>query len=92
MWIEDRRIARERGQVAAAVRAAELLGKELGMFVDRREQGKPGEFRARKLRRKSKTCSGPEESRKKWPAHSSRPSPAIEQLGVLAARPQICIS
>lgn len=25
-------------------RAAELLGKELGMFVDRKEVGKPGEF------------------------------------------------
>lgn len=29
---------------AAANRALELLGKELGMFIDRRESGRPGEF------------------------------------------------
>jgi phage terminase small subunit len=29
---------------SVANRALELLGKELGMFVDRREVGKPGEF------------------------------------------------
>ena len=28
----------------AANRALELLGKELGMFIERREQGRPGEF------------------------------------------------
>jgi phage terminase small subunit len=44
MLIEDRNLAREKGQTAAAIRAAELLGKELGMFIDRREQGRPGEF------------------------------------------------
>lgn len=31
-------------EAAAANRALELLGKELGMFVDRREVGKPGSF------------------------------------------------
>jgi phage terminase small subunit len=36
MLIEDRRLAREQGQIGAAVRAAELLGKELGMFIDRK--------------------------------------------------------
>lgn len=35
---------REKGQTAAAIRAAELLGKELGMFIERREQGRPGDF------------------------------------------------
>jgi phage terminase small subunit len=44
MLIEDRSLAREKGQTAAAIRATELLGKELGMFIDRREQGRPGEF------------------------------------------------
>ena len=44
MLIEDRRLAREKGQVAAAVRAAKLLGKQLGMFIERREQGRPGTF------------------------------------------------
>jgi hypothetical protein len=29
---------------AIANRALELLGKEIGMFIDRREQGRPGEF------------------------------------------------
>jgi len=36
MLIEDHSLAREKGQIGAAIRAAELLGKELGMFVDRR--------------------------------------------------------
>ena len=44
MLIDDRELAREKGQTAAAIRAAELLGKELGMFIERREQGKPGDF------------------------------------------------
>jgi hypothetical protein len=29
---------------AVANRALELLGKELGLFIERREQGRPGEF------------------------------------------------
>jgi hypothetical protein len=29
---------------AVANRALELIGKELGMFINRREQGRPGEF------------------------------------------------
>jgi hypothetical protein len=44
MLMEDRRLARETGQVGAAVRATELLGKQLGMFIERREQGSPGAF------------------------------------------------
>jgi phage terminase small subunit len=44
MLIEDRALARANVQTSAAIRAAELLGKELGMFIDRREQGRPGEF------------------------------------------------
>jgi hypothetical protein len=45
MLIEDRELARAAHQASAAVRATELLGKELfRMFVDRREQGKPGDF------------------------------------------------
>jgi hypothetical protein len=44
MLMDDRKLAREKGQASAAIRAAELLGKELGMFIDRREQGKPGDF------------------------------------------------
>jgi hypothetical protein len=35
--LEDRSLARERGQVAAAIRALELYGKQIGMFVDKRE-------------------------------------------------------
>lgn len=31
---------------SVANRALELLGKELGMFVERKETGKPGEFKA----------------------------------------------
>ncbi len=35
MLLEDRAAARAAGQTGAAIRAAELLGKELGMFIDR---------------------------------------------------------
>lgn len=35
--IQDRNLARDLKQVAASIRAAELIGKELGMFVDRKE-------------------------------------------------------
>ena len=35
MLLADRELARQNGQAGAAIRAAELLGKELGMFVDR---------------------------------------------------------
>ena len=30
--------------MGAAIRAAELLGKALGIFIERREQGGPGDF------------------------------------------------
>lgn len=36
MLISDRDLARELSQAGAAIRAAELLGKELGMFIERR--------------------------------------------------------
>jgi hypothetical protein len=41
-WQYGRRPAS--GQLAAAIRAAELLGKMLGVFIERSEQGKPGDF------------------------------------------------
>ena len=37
MLLADRELARVKGQSSAAIRAAELLGKELGMFIDRAE-------------------------------------------------------
>lgn len=37
MLLESRREAHENGQHSPAIRAAELLGKEIGMFVDRSE-------------------------------------------------------
>lgn len=37
MLLRDRELARSTGQASAAVRAGELIGKELGMFVDRRQ-------------------------------------------------------
>lgn len=42
-------------EAGAATRSLELLGKEIGMFIDRKEQGKPGEFSADKetLRRRA---------------------------------------
>lgn len=45
MLIKDRELAHKMGQAAPAIKAAELLGKELHkMFVDRKEIGAPGEF------------------------------------------------
>jgi hypothetical protein len=44
MLVADRELARERGQMGAAIRAAELLGKALGIFIERHEQGAPGDF------------------------------------------------
>jgi len=35
--LDDRKLARELGQPSAAIRAAELLGKQLGMFIDKKE-------------------------------------------------------
>jgi hypothetical protein len=35
MLVTDHGLARERGQMAAAIRAAELLGKSIGLFGDR---------------------------------------------------------
>jgi hypothetical protein len=35
--LEERALASERGQHGSAIRALELLGKELGMFIDRKE-------------------------------------------------------
>ena len=37
MLLADRELARRNGQSSAATRAVELLGKELGMFIDRAE-------------------------------------------------------
>lgn len=41
---EDRVLARALAQPMAAIKANELLGKELGMFVERSESGRPGDF------------------------------------------------
>lgn len=41
---EGRETGEFRYEGSVANRALELLGKELGMFIDRREQGAPGEF------------------------------------------------
>jgi hypothetical protein len=37
MLIRDRELARATGQASAAVRASELIGKELSMFIDRKQ-------------------------------------------------------
>jgi phage terminase small subunit len=44
MLLDDRELARKANQASAAIRADELLGKQMGMFIDRRETGGPGEF------------------------------------------------
>ena len=42
--IDNAAEAKKAGQIAPANRALELLGKELGMFIDRKEVGAPGDF------------------------------------------------
>jgi hypothetical protein len=42
--LEDWNTSRKLGQMASALKAAELLGKEMKMFVDRKEVGGPGDF------------------------------------------------
>jgi hypothetical protein len=42
---QDWELARKLGQCASALKAGELMGKELyHMFIDRKEVGKPGDF------------------------------------------------
>jgi phage terminase small subunit len=42
--VENANVAMERREGAVANRALELLGKELGMFIERSEHGGPGDF------------------------------------------------
>lgn len=44
MLLEDRTLARELGQSAAAVSAVDKLGKLYGHMIERKEVGRPGEF------------------------------------------------
>jgi hypothetical protein len=45
MLLADRELARENKQASAAIAAAKLIGSELfSMFVERKEQGRPGDF------------------------------------------------
>src|SRR5882672_2293360 len=41
---EDRQLAREIGQPSAAIAATQLTAKLVGLLVDRKEKGQPGEF------------------------------------------------
>ncbi len=43
---EDRTLAREVGQVGAAIQATQLSAKLVGLLVDRKESGAPGDFAA----------------------------------------------
>jgi hypothetical protein len=40
----DRALARELGQPSAAIAATQLSAKLVGLLVDRKEQGQPGQF------------------------------------------------
>jgi hypothetical protein len=45
MLLADRELAREHKQASAAITAARLIGSELhGMFIERRERGRPADF------------------------------------------------
>src|SRR5882672_12778415 len=41
---EDRQLAREIGQPSAAIAATQLTAKLVGLLVERKEQGQPGDF------------------------------------------------
>jgi hypothetical protein len=41
---EDRTLARSLGQPSAAIAATQLTAKLVGLLVDRKESGQPGEF------------------------------------------------
>jgi hypothetical protein len=41
---EDRQLARKIGQPSAAIAATQLTAKLVGLLVDRKEEGQPGEF------------------------------------------------
>jgi hypothetical protein len=41
---EDRQLARELGQPSAAIAATQLSAKLVGLLVDRKESGQPGDF------------------------------------------------
>jgi phage terminase small subunit len=42
--LDGLRKGKKSGGSSVANRALELIGKEIGMFIDRQEQGKPGDF------------------------------------------------
>ena len=42
--IDDKLVESEPTNLAAANKALELIGKEIGMFIERSERGKPGDF------------------------------------------------
>lgn len=44
--VEDRALARELGQPSAAIAATQLSAKLVGLLVDRKESGAPGDFAA----------------------------------------------
>lgn len=41
---EDRKLARETKQVSAAIAATQLSAKLVGLLIDRKESGQPGDF------------------------------------------------
>ena len=41
---EDRQMARKLGQPSAAMKGTELIAKLVGLLIERKESGKPGEF------------------------------------------------
>lgn len=50
--IDNARLAKAAGDFGPANKAVELLGKEIGMFIERKEVGKPGEFDSMSLEEK----------------------------------------
>jgi hypothetical protein len=80
MLLADRELARKNGQSSAAIRATELIGIELGMFVTRTDNKHSHERRASEL--------PPEERRAYIADLLARAREAIERQRLIEARAQ----
>jgi hypothetical protein len=80
MLLDDRELARKNGQSSAAIRAAELIGIELGMFVNRSDNKHSFEKRFSQL--------PPEEQRAVAADVLTRAREAIERQKIIEAEAQ----
>jgi hypothetical protein len=78
MLIEDRELARKNGQSSAAIRATELIGIELGMFVKQTDNRHRVEKRFTDL--------SPEEQEKAWIEVTEKAKAVIARARLIEAQ------